>query len=353
MKKIFTFFITLIFIFGSEIPTFASPKGDPLDEHENYLVMLRDHFEKRERNKQDPEAPCLWEKYPNYVMFCDDYRTVRVYNIPLLLKEDRNDGFLRAFAELLVEAREEAVKSEKIAKATGKIAAKIFIENLNKNLKGNDYVKKIAEFLGTNESTAIESFICYLGMAATSKLLGIGIAASCAFDILNELFDLVQFTPGLGLSIFVVHNLLNVVRIWSTRSQFYYEKVANYATILNDVYRMIITNPKDVMKSNVLVTAVDERNFYSVFIWNSAIGRRNDGAWCDFEYIGGLKCAPRARDCKDKNLITLYSQIYGYLMTKSDLNLENLKDFYKYGRISHIEFPITEKKKPRVKIEEV
>lgn len=250
---------------------------------------------------------------------------------------------MKAFADLLVKAREEAVKSEKIDKATGKIAAKIFIENLSKNLKGDDDVKKISDFLGTNENTAIKSFICSLGMAATGKLLGVGIAASCAFDILNELFDLVQFTPGLGWSIFLVHNLLNVARIWSTSSQFYYEKVANYATILNDVYKMIITNPKDVMKSNVLVTAVDERNFYSVFIWNSAIGRRNDGAWCDFEYIGELKGSPRAKDCKDKDLITLYSQIYGNLMTKSNLNLEKLKDFSKYGRISHIEFPITEK----------
>lgn len=31
-------------------------------------------------------------------------------------------------------------------------------------------------------------------------------------------------------------------------------------------------------------------------------------------------------------------------MNESDLNLENLKDFYKHGRISHIEFQIKGKK---------
>lgn len=88
MKRIFTLFISLVFIFSSEIPAFAGSKGDPLDEHENYLGMLRNHFERlyEERKSPDPDVPFKWEKYPSYIMFCDDYRTVRVYNIPLLLK---------------------------------------------------------------------------------------------------------------------------------------------------------------------------------------------------------------------------------------------------------------------------
>lgn len=192
-------------------------------------------------------------------------------------------------------------------------------------------------------------------MAAVSHALGVGIAVSCAFDILSKLFNFASITPGVGMAICVVHNLVNVARIWSTRSQFYYEKVANYATVLNDVYRIIITRPEDVLKSNVLVTAVDERNFWSVFLWNSAIGRRNDGAWCDFEYIGGLKCAPRAKDCKDRDLIMVYSKAYGDIMTKSDLDLKKLQDFLD-GKLAYVEFPITQKeerKKTSVKIEEV
>ncbi len=347
-----------MFMLSNSILTFAGPKGDPLDEHEGYIGMLRDHFERREKDRQTSDSdvpPCCWEKYPSYIMFCDDYRTVRVYNIPLLLRNDRSDSFLKAFAQLLIEARKEAVKSEKIAKSTGQIAAKLFLKNLNENLKGNENIKTISEFLGTDEKIAIESFICSLGMAAVSHALGVGIAVSCAFDILSKLFNFVSITPGVGMAICVVHNLVNVARIWSTRSQFYYEKVANYATVLNDVYRIIITRPEDVLKSNVLVTAVDERNFWSVFLWNSAIGRRNDGAWCDFEYIGGLKCAPRAKDCKDRDLIMVYSKAYGDIMTKSDLDLKKLQDFLD-GKLAYVEFPITQKeerKKTSVKIEEV
>jgi len=86
----------------------------------------------------------------------------------------------------------------------------------------------------------------------------------------------------------------------------------NYARVLSCAYDMLMANPDRVLDSNVLVTAVDERNFYAFFRWNAF--RRNDGAWCSFCFIPDLGLAPRARDCYGEEEIRDLSRRFNELM---------------------------------------
>lgn len=113
------------------------------------------------------------------------------------------------------------------------------------------------------------------------------------------------------------------------------EKTKNYATLLYGVWNMLQNDPETVMNSNVLVTAVDKRNFYAIFRHNAL--RRNDGAWCNFTKIGSLKCAPLATDYRNGKLISTYLDIYRRIVTDKHLDLDKLQMFINTGDFGPLE----------------
>ena len=318
MKRIISLSLSLILLLNIGAIVFAE-KGDPLNEYLEYTDLIREFFKKVEESKQNPEYPALWKKKPKFLFWADDYRTVRAYNMPfLMIVRDREDSFLSATAGALIKSRQAAAHSEVIAKMIGKPVSKIFIKLLTERLAGSNEIVTVADFLGTDEQTAIDSFICAAGMTFCSQVAhGLSVVA-CFTNILESL------KPAAGIT---VAGLMDVACYFLTKSALANEEAKNNAMALNSVFQKILNRPQDVMDSNLLVTAIDERKFCPILRYNAF--RRDDGAWCDFVYIGGLKCAPRARDYQGGQLVNTYIDIYHRIMQDESLDLKALDDYLK------------------------
>jgi hypothetical protein len=320
-----------MFLLNVYVPVFADPKGNPLAEHLEYVGKVRKKFETTENEFGDPTTPCKWEHEPSFLFFSDDYRTVKVYNIPhIIVEREKDNGFLRHYAQALLEARR--------IKNSTKAVAECFVQQLNNVFRTSGCTARIAHFLGTDEETAIESFITSLFLSSNSRLLGGLTAASCvalnAFNFLQPiLLPSLVVAPPVAIAITVAHNLLNVARVFTTKGAFQEEKVANYALVLSIINQMFLTDPESILSSNVLVTATDERSFNSLLLWNSFPGRRNDGAWAGFVHIGNLRCAPMARNYRNGNVVPRYIEIFNEIMRNGELDLVRL-DGYINGRPS-------------------
>jgi hypothetical protein len=302
-----------------------------------YTDLLRERFAWVENNKQDSNYPCVWEKKPNFWFWDSDYRTVRVYNMPALISTDRKDGFLRDSLRLFLDAREVSEISNKIAKKSGIAVGKIFADMFKNKLVNSDELKAIAKFLGIDENTAMDCFLLAFGMSSISKTLhGVSIIAS-----LLDNFGMVKLFGGpAGV---VLAAALDIACFTTTKSALLQEKTLNYAEILSTVYNMLL-NKQDhrrILDSNVLVTAVDERDFNSLIRWSAF--RRNDGSWCDFVYIGGLKCAPNAKDYYGGKVIPVFSELYGRILHDGNLDYDEIRKFVKTG-VMHVDHFFSEKK---------
>lgn len=319
MKKLLSLILCLIMIFNTCEKVFAAG-GDPLLEHINYGEMIRKEFSEIKKQYKNDEYPIKYEIKPNFGLsglFSDDYRTVRVYNIPHLLRykgdsisDPGNNGFFRTYAKALIDAR----KNAKELKSLEKVSKEKAIESIVRICKDKEYDKALAKFLGTTDEIAIQSFISSLVLSSNSRTLGAIVGTSCivmeAFDFLQPIIlPTLAIAPPVAIAITVAHNLTNVARIFTTKHQFEEERVANYALLLCKINSALLTNQEGVLNSNLLVTAVDERLFYSLFLWNSYPGRRNDGAWGEFVKIGDLDCAPLAKDYNDQ-FVNEYIEIF-------------------------------------------
>ncbi len=348
MNKIMSLILSFGVVFNTSGVVFAD-KGNPLDEHPENYQIIRKKFEEIEMNSGNPLKGFKWEKKPNFWFWDDDYRTVRVYNIPHLINATNDDNFFRKIVILLIDARNICSSSEKIGKAVGKEALKLLNSELKKQKKGSAETLALADFLGTDENMAIDSFVAAFGMACISKIChGIAVGGSW-------LGIFVPLAPAVGAAVAII----DIASFFTTRSALANERVKNCAMVLNAVYRIITENPNRILNSNVLVTAIDERNFTALLRWNAF--RRDDGAWCDFEYIGGLKCAPRGREYLDDrghNLIEVCSRICNEIMNNGKLDMEKMKAFTeKKGFLSCVivtdPSKKEEKKESHLKIEEI
>lgn len=315
MKKILSIILSAGILFNSSGCAFAC-KSDPLIEHKEYVGLLRKEFEDTAKVMDNSEYSCVWKKEPNFWFWDSDYRTVRVYNMPHLLNSHTNDNFFREMVNLLVDARSICSSSAKIGKAVGKEALKILNSELKKTKKGSSETRALADFLGTDEDMAIDSFVAAFGMTCASRIChGISVA--------GVLLDIIKPLTSFGRVAFIG---LDIASIFLTRSALANERVKNYAIVLSTIYQIILSDPERIMDSNVLVTAIDERNFSAFLDWNAF--RRDDGAWCNFEYIGGLKCAPTGKEylrSKGKNVIMVCSKMCNEIMSNGKLDIEKME----------------------------
>lgn len=333
MKRIFIFLLSLIITFNFNL--IYAGMGDPLREHPEYVDLIREDFNKaRKINSKSYEW--MWEKKFEWKIISNDYRTVRVYNIPYLLKFREEDcGFLITYIKALLHARKARIRTEKLSKESKEKAAKYFSKEISEYMKNSGTAKEFKDFLGAkDEDMAIESFITSLILSANAQFLGAVTAASCvainAFNFLQPiLLPTLVVSPPVGIAITVAHNLLNVVRIFTTKNAFEEERVANYALVLSKINRLFLDDEEveNIRNSNVLVTAVDERNFYSAFIWNSFPGRRNDGGWAHFTEIENLACSPLAKDYDSGRMIEIYRRIFKEITRNENLDFEQMEKY--------------------------
>ena len=321
MKKIISWCLCLTLLFNIGVTAFAE-KGKPLTEHPEYTGLIYKFFEGQESEHNDPECPAVWVKESKFLFWDKDYRTVSAYNIPLLMEaRDRKDSFFHATAKVLLKSRQAAVIAERIARATGKPVLTIFKKLLREELKkdSSEIVAVIADFLKEiDEKEVIDSIISGMGMTFYSQLAhGISIVA-CLTNVLEIL------KPVAGIA---AAGVLDLICIFSTKAALENQKVENYSTVFKTFFNMMYNDPEHVKKSNLFVTAIDERKFCPILRYNAF--RRNDGAWCDFVHIEGLRCAPIAGDYKEGRLINTYLDIYRRIMRDERLDLKKLDDYLK------------------------
>lgn len=85
------------------------------------------------------------------------------------------------------------------------------------------------------------------------------------------------------------------------------ERILNYSNLFRILMETITEKKEELMQSNLLVVAIDKREFCDFFYWNDY--RKNHGAWISFETIKDLKCSPCANVCKTKDGYTMEKYI--------------------------------------------
>lgn len=85
------------------------------------------------------------------------------------------------------------------------------------------------------------------------------------------------------------------------------ERILNYSNLFRILMETITEKKEELMQSNLLVVAIDKRNFWNCLYWNDY--RKNHGAWISFETIKDLKCSPCANVCKTKDGYTMEKYI--------------------------------------------
>ena len=330
--KIISLVLSLVMIFTNCEYVFAG-KGDPLQEHKEYFDLIRKEFENTENASGNSTYSAMWKHEPNYRfwLWADDYRTVVVYNIPYLMGYESNEkgNFVRATAKALIKSRESASRAEELAKKcavkTTEEFIKIFKDEYKKELTSEpESISALAKFLGEpDEETVVNACLGAMGM----RWACIAGHTASLFLIHSGFLDaLAAAHPVAGLTFAAA---LDLFCYFTGKSRFEMEKTKNYATLLYGVWNMLQNNPEKVKNSNVLVTAVDKRNFYAIFRYNAL--RRDDGAWCNFVKIGNLKCAPLAKDFEKGTLIDTYLDIYNRIMTDKQLDLNKMQTFLNTG----------------------
>ena len=328
--KIISLILSLGVIFSNCEYAFAG-KGDPLQEHKEYFDLIRKEFEDTANSSKNLTYPAIWKHEPSYWLFTDDYRTVVVYNIPYLMcaPEANKENFMKATAQALMDSRKAANRAEELAKKCAVKTTEEFIKIFKKEYKkeltsDSNLISSLAKFLGeSNEETVVNACLGAIGMYWACVA---GHTASIFLFFSGFLKTLTTAHPIAGLTLSAA---LDLFCYFTGKSRFEMEKTKNYATLLYGVWNILQNNPEKVMNSNVLVTAVDKRDFYAFFRHNAL--RRDDGAWCNFVKIGNLKCAPLAKDFENGAVIKTYLDIYKKIMTDGHLDLDKIQMFITTG----------------------
>ena len=342
MEKGCSIILVFFLLFFNSQGVFAG-NGYPLTPE--HICDIREKLMEWAKSKQTSTIEFKWEKKPDYYLLSDEYRTIKVYNIPHLFyydgqKKSDDKGFFETYLRALLSAYKAQESFKSYENEAKEAVADYLINKLDEEFKKYNCYDAIRKFIGNDkieDEVVLQSFITSIILSSNSKILGSIVAASCvAINFINYFQCLLPasfaINPALGITITVVHNLLNITRMFTTKSAFNEERISNYALLVASVNQLLLNaNPDDpdddVYNSNILVTAVDERDFYCFWIWNSVPGRRNDGAWAKFEKIGNLPCSPSMKEYKDGRTVSKYIEIFKELMTNKNLDLKKIENW--------------------------
>lgn len=277
------------------------PKGNPLLQNTNLVKDLRKNF------RENSEIG-FWEIKLNFKIWTSEYRVIKVYKISSLIQ------FLQALANVFLIEKE--ILSSNFKNNSKEESKKIIKEKL----KSSVFIGTIAEFLNSNEDDTIDGILCSIPDSWFIKLhsvLSCGTILSCIYSF---------FHPFVGVPCSAFLNCLSTA---STKSYLQKERITNISNVLNSIISNIVHYREQISNSNVLILAIDERNFNSYLLYNSF--RRNDSGWCNFTYIDDLYAAPKAKDCNDWKQINEYLDIISIITSNKSVNIQEIR-----GRINSL-----------------
>lgn len=274
------------------------PKSNPLLQNTNLVKDLRKNFKENSENG-------FLEIKPNFNFWAKDYRVIKVYKISSLIQ------FLHAFANIFL-IEKETISNQNTFKSNSKEQFKKIIKE---KLKSSVYIRTIAEFLNANEDDTIDGILCSIPDSLFIKshsLFSYGTVLSCIYSF---------YHPFIGIPCSLV---LNLICSSSTKQLFYKERITNISNVLNLIISNIVHYREQISNSNVMIMAIDERNFNPYLFYNSL--RRNDSGWCNFSFIDDLFSAPRAKDCNDWKQINEYLDIISYITSNDSINFQEIRN---------------------------
>ena len=376
MKKIISVFLSFIFCFAGTNKQVFAGWDNPLIEHKILLseFIERDYSALKLMSDSEQGAPVSLTRKPEFMdTFGDEYREIRMYNIPCLLDQRTNsDSFLVEFRDALEKLEDSMPKLKELAKknknnldeflndsvpilksksvdklakalnvpeevvAMGLVTSTLLLQNKSAQCDKAAVLLQslgltcavvgaallagatISAMLPTTGTTAVAT-TGTAGTAGTAAGTTAGATAGTAAGTTagatanmalavkesNTLINWASFLiPSGGLGF--LGGAYRLEKDSSIKQKLLREKILNYAKLFKLLMEEI-TNYKKVMRSNVLVIAVDNRDFSNFLFWNA--NRDNHGAWAKFEYIRDLKCSPCAKDCKTRDGYTMEKYI--------------------------------------------
>ena len=312
MKKVIAFVLSFFMVFLNL--NISKALGDPLDDNPSWYEKLREEFRWIEYQKGS-QSPAIFTAKNSSNIWSHDYRTCRVYNFPKLvgsinsnLKEE--DAFLPCMTRIYKKANEVYSKNEKLGRYFGEKAFEIFREDFSEEIKYSKEMKFFKEFLGADDKTVVDAMICSLGLEICAKL-AYGVAALAG--IAAALYETIV-VPTIGLTV-----TAGAAAVFLQRATFASQRAKNAALLIRGVYGQL-NEPDDLGDVNVLITAIDERDFTSLLPWNAF--RRDDGIWYGLRHINNLSCAPMGKLYADR--LKKYLQDYNNLFNGNNLAPEKI-----------------------------
>lgn len=235
-------------------------KGNPFDENENFFDPVIKYFNAN-INKM------IWTVEPSFILWSNEYRTIKVYKIASLLCTEKNKySVFESLANIILIER-------KILLSTPLNFQK---KEIIDHLQGSIWVKRIAEFFGKDDDFIMNVMMNFFSPNNDSKM-----------PLLIK------------------------------------QRIQNFTKILKIMIQTIIFNSEKIMKSNVLITAIDERNFSPYLFYNGF--RRNDEAYCTFEFMNQIINNPNLEIIPGADKIKRCFSAISHLLNDEIINVEQLE----------------------------
>ncbi len=372
MKKLFSFLMGILLIFSTYFNVFA-------DKELNFTKGDRDKIRSMLEREAEDGTKEICIKFQKSYSSNDDYREIKIYNIPWLCNRITDKdccNSLRGMLELYFEAKKDAnVLYSKLTSSgseyTASDAEKVkIIDSARKNSSGRAAINDMAKATGLSEKDVEDCYVMLvlseilskfslstgewtslLGGATVAGLSVMAIVGAVCSYLGKSIFGLSALTGpmAIGLCAACLVGLLGVSLIHishcatSADLKFKTDRAINIAKAIKsfgDKLTKESEDPNSVLDANVFVYAVDfredssgnkfeDKNMFWKW-WNSNL--RNDGAICKFMKIPGIDdIAPKASDYRAKNGISLsdYMNFFRSISNGDKLDYKRLEKFKK------------------------
>ena len=233
--------------------------GDPFDLDCNRDYMPR--LEKQFRDQQDM-APIIASFRQHYLFTTDDQRVVRVYNMPAF------SAFVGASVAVMRCLQREINLREYAARS----GARALIGAATKCLKRpqlENELRTIGKLFGSTSNNQTITAI----MGVLSRHF---VEAATQHQTQNS--GITRYSVFLGISI-----VLNLEPLLLTDDELLRQRLRNASLLLSAVWSCMANNHDTIIESNVLIAALDERQFFTWNIWSPL--SRDDGIWFRFRHM--------------------------------------------------------------------
>lgn len=330
---------------------------------------IRSYFKKEYESNPDPNLAIEFQlKRPTSAG--SDYREVKVYNMQHLCRIRRaGTNFLQTMIDLFIEAQDHVHKAclehdtYKGPELAMDKAIMLASDKIRTDVKEKEKISMLAKQTGLSYDEALWSYLIFIGTEAASKAysskyswkLPVGsvgaVGGMCLglFSATKVLLGL-QGAANVCLGIGGILSGVALVGISTYIANDYVQKQAKNADVMFRVQRMqnvaralkqfgdqIVGEPESVLESNVFITAIDLRKNKdgTDFESNNRFWRwwysdlRNDKAWCAFDYITNLACAPRAKEytTPDGRSLSTIVNVFSRLLNAERIDYGKLREY--------------------------